>query len=371
MFSEQEKKGSLGPRLLKRPTPIVIAAACGAVALLALSGFGAYSIVHYYSEKKAAEEFRLRFPPKPTLDRDAYDRKLRQLAHVDENAPAAPEGGTEKSRSWPVKAAYPEYGAILPFKRIVSFYGNFLSKGMGVLGEYPEDVVIEKLSKEVAAWGAADPTTPVQPAVNYIAIVAQRGAGADGKYRARMPDTEIDKALAITEKVDGIVFLEVQAGLADLLGEVKSLEPYLAKPQVHLAIDPEFALRRIGAPPGTVVGTVDAAEVNAAAEYLASLAREHGLPPKILIVHRYTRPMVTNSAKITPLPEVQIVMDMDGWGPPEQKYDSYQAYISAEPVQFTGFKLFYKNDVRRPGTVLLTPAEILELMPQPSYIQYQ
>jgi len=94
-------------------------------------------------------------------------------------------------------------------------------------------------------------------------------------------------------------------------------------------------------------------------------------PPKVLIVHRYTRPMVTNADDIAPLPEVQIVMDMDGWGPPSQKYATYNAYIYPEPVQFTGFKLFYRNDVLRPGSWLLTPEEILELTPQPSFIQYQ
>jgi hypothetical protein len=64
-------------------------------------------------------------------------------------------------------------------------------------------------------------------------------------------------------------------------------------------------------------------------------------------------------------------MDMDGWGPPPQKYASYESYIVSEPVQFTGFKLFYKNDVRQPGTRLLTPEEILALKPKPVFIQYQ
>ena len=41
-----------------------------------------------------------------------------------------------------------------------------------------------------------------------------------------------------------------------------------------------------------------------------------------------------------------------------------------EPVQFTGFKLFYKNDTKR-GSRLMTPEEILQLTPKPVYIQYQ
>ena len=48
---------------------------------------------------------------------------------------------------------------------------------------------------------------------------------------------------------------------------------------------------------------------------------------------------------------------------------TYEDYIQDEPVQFTGFKLFYKNDVA--AGHLLTPTEVLKLSPEPSFIQYQ
>lgn len=347
------------------------AIAVSAVLALALVAGCVFSYLRREKPVEAPASGGLTIAPKPTLDKEEYDRRLLQLAHVPPvDATTAPEGGQEKPRRWPVKAAYPEYGAILPFKRIVAYYGNFYSKGMGVLGEYPEEEMLAKLKAEAGAWEAADPTMPVLPAIDFIAVTAQRDAGDDGKYRIRMPDSQIDKALAIAAKVDGIVILEVQAGTADLMTEIRALEPYLGKPQVHLAIDPEFAMKN-GARPGSVVGTVDAADVNVAAAYLAELVRKNGLPPKVLIVHRYTRAMVTHATQIVPLPEVQIVMDMDGWGPPAKKFGTYNAYIEPEPVQFTGFKLFYKNDIKRPGSRLLTPAEVLELAPQPSFIQYQ
>jgi hypothetical protein len=305
-------------------------------------------------------------PPKPKLDTVAYDLKLRQLAHIPESAT------NTDGLLWPATAAYPDaVDPILPFKRIVAYYGNFYAKGMGVLGEYPEEVMLEKFKKEIASWEAADPTTPVLPAIDYIAITAQAGAGEDGMYRARMPHNQIDKALGIAEKVDGIVILEVQAGLANLMSEIKSLEPYLVKPEVHLAIDPEFAMRRRNARPGSVVGTVSAAEVNEAIAYLSELVRANDLPPKVLIVHRYTEPMVTDAEDIEPTPEVQVVMDMDGWGGIGNKISSYEGYIVPHPVQFTGFKLFYKNDVKWEGSRMLTPKEVLDLTPSPSFIQYQ
>jgi hypothetical protein len=65
-----------------------------------------------------------------------------------------------------------------------------------------------------------------------------------------------------------------------------------------------------------------------------------------------------------------VVINMDGWGPPHLKRDSYLAYVHSEPVEFTGFKLFYKNDTKR-GHPLMSPADVLKLSPRPVYIQYQ
>jgi hypothetical protein len=62
---------------------------------------------------------------------------------------------------------------------------------------------------------------------------------------------------------------------------------------------------------------------------------------------------------------------MDGWGGGAKKKNTYQQFVVSEPVQFTGFKLFYKNDILDAGTVLLKPEELLELSPKPIYIQYQ
>ena len=141
-------------------------------------------------------------------------------------------------------------------------------------------------------------------------------------------------------------------------------------PQVHLAIDPEFSIKT-DSRPGKVIGTFDASDINFVSNYLANLVRENNLPPKILVVHRFTEAMVTNYKNIETMPEVQIVMNMDGWGVAAKKIDTYKQFIYAEPVQFTGFKLFYKNDTLTPGSTLMTPAELLKLTPQPIYIQYQ
>lgn len=273
-------------------------------------------------------------PAPVILDITAYNQKLLQLANYPirliststKHMASSTATSTSAHHLWPVKTVYPNVGALLPFNRIVAYYGNFYSKSMGVLGQYPPAEALQKLQDTVAEWQTTDPSTSVIPAIDYIAVTAQGSAGADGKYRARMPASQLDQAVSMAKQVNGIVILDVQVGLSNLQTELPLLEPYLKLPQVHLAIDPEFAMHH-GEKPGTVIGTFDATDVNYAANYLATLVKANNLPPKILVVHRFTEDMVTNYKKITPLPEVQIVMDMDGWGSQARKKNTYAQVI--------------------------------------------
>ena len=369
-----------------------------------LAGIGAILMLHSSHQRLDKSFVHGRGPvahrPLPaTMNRKSYNAKLRALANLPP-LPGCSQAAGASSRSdrrrvyrdvsasgtakidakkavfhpcppqlWPVHAAYPQAGAVLPFKRIVAYYGNFYSTRMGVLGEYSPDKVISMLESTVKEWAAADPTTPVVPAVDYIAVAAQNVPWKDGKYRFRMPSKQIEKAISMGERIHGLVFLDVQPGWSTVQAELPYLAPYLKSPNVELALDPEFALTK-GKRPGAWFGTMNAADINFAARFLAKVVRENHLPPKILVVHRFTERMVTDFHAIKPLPEVQIVMDMDGFGTPALKAFTYKTYIAEQPVQFTGFKLFYKNDVKI-GGALMTPAQVLSLSPQPSFILYQ
>jgi hypothetical protein len=296
-------------------------------------------------------------------------------ATADSTATASTDTVASAASSAPTPAAYtypgpePLPGAILPHKRIVAYYGNLLSKRMGILGELPSDQMLQKLDEEVAKWTEADSLTPVQPALHAIVVTAQGHPGRGDKYRLRMTDKMIEDVLELARQRDAIVFLDVQVGRSTLQEELPRLMPFLQLPNVHLGIDAEFAMKENGVP-GKSIGSFDASDINYATELLASITKEHGLPPKLLIVHRFTQRMITNYQNIALRPEVQIVMHMDGWGPPALKKDTYRRYIQKEPVQFTGFKLFYKNDLRN-NSRLMTPQEIIKLNPSPLYIQYQ
>jgi hypothetical protein len=185
-----------------------------------------------------------------------------------------------------------------------------------------------------------------------------------------MSDEIVNRVYGWARESRALLFIDIQTGHEDIMSILPRFEWILKNPDVHLGIDPEFNLVKSRKVPGTRVGTFDAAEINAVSGYLQGVVKKYGLPPKVLVVHRFTENGVTNARKIALRPEVQLVMNMDGWGAPPLKRHSYKNYVVSEPVQFTGFKLFYHNDTKK-GDPLLTPKEVLMLEPEPLYIQYQ
>lgn len=297
------------------------------------------------------------------------EKKVSIIDTVDYNKRMLALSNNDTTGFWPVKTPYPLPGAVLPYNRIVAFYGNLYSKRMGILGELPKDEMLKKLQNEVAHWQAADTSIKVIPALHYIAITAQTLPGKANLHRMRMPFKQIDTVINWAKSIDALVFLDIQVGHSNVKDEVTSLETYLKLPNVHLGIDPEFSLKN-GHIPGTKIGTFDSDDINDAINILANLVQKNNLPPKVLVVHRFTQGMVTNYKNIKIVPEVQVVMDMDGFGDKILKRSTYLRYIYKEPVQFTGFKLFYKNDNKN-NWEMYTPEELLKFTPKPIYIQYQ
>lgn len=256
-------------------------------------------------------------------------------------------------------------GSVLPGCRIVAFYGNPASNRMGIMGALPPDRMLAKLDSQARTFEAADSATPVIRALELISPVAQGSPGPRNLWRTRMADTLIERVARLAETHGHLFFLDVQVGKSTVQAELEPLVQFLKRPYVHLALDPEFSMKG-PEPPGKKIGTMDATDVNAAIDLLIRLVDEHQLPPKVLVIHRFTQRMLTNHEKIKRDPRVQVVIDMDGFGPPMLKRGSYKAYVHDRPVQYYGIKLFYKND--KP---LFSAGEVLRLHPIPQYIQYQ
>jgi hypothetical protein len=297
------------------------------------------------------------------------------------------------SARWPV-AGLPEPlpGSLLPANRIVAYYGTPRSTRMGVLGRLPPDSMLPRLERTARLWAAADSTRSVMPALHLIATVAQGKPGPGGKYRLRLGTAVIDSVARWVEERGWILILDLQIGHSSVAAELEPLLAYLRRPYVHLALDPEFAMKN-GGVPGQRIGSLDASDVNTAVDLLVKLVDEEKIPPKVLVVHRFTQRMLTNHDRIERDPRVQIVIDMDGFGEYQHKQEAYRRWIVPYPVQYTGFKLFYKNDRKPqyrseadakwtcPDSValavgcgddgLMTPEQVLRLHPRPDYIQYQ
>lgn len=255
--------------------------------------------------------------------------------------------------------------SLLPATRIVTYYGNPLSPLMGVLGQDEPDVMVARLKQQAQAFAAADPSRPVQPALSLITPTAQHSPGNDGLYRLRMTPQLIEEVAGWAERNNLLLFLDVQVGRSTVEAELQPLLPYLKRPYVHLALDPEFAMQPDQVP-GEVIGSLDARDINYASRLLADLVAAERLPPKVLVVHRFLGEMVTNSRDIRLDPRVQVVINMDGFGSKEAKVSKYDWLVGEQQVQYAGLKGFYEHDAP-----LMTVREMLDLTPSPDFIMYQ
>lgn len=258
-----------------------------------------------------------------------------------------------------------EPGSLLPQYRILAYYGHPNSTNMGILGEYSIDDLYQKLSEEKDAYEAADPSRPVKMAFELIASVAQNFPAENDTYLLHTDDATIQEYADFCRDHDMILILDLQLGRSNVHDEIASVSKFLKLPYVHLGLDPEFAVGDDQIP-NEVIGGFDAKDVTEAQNELAAISAENGIPPKLLVVHRFTETMVTNSDQIKPVAGVQLVIDFDGFGSPDSKVGLYQHIISLGGAQFNGIKLFYKQD-----DPLMSPADIVALKPTPDFVVYQ
>ncbi|MGB3307272.1 MAG: hypothetical protein WBA63_13865 [Thermomicrobiales bacterium] len=286
------------------------------------------------------------------------------LAIGDPGDPKGPEKTAPKLNLQAPVQESTENG-LLPKNRILTFYGFPGNTTMGILGEYDMDELLARLKEQAAAYEEADPSRPVLIAFEVIASVAQPDPQTDGSYLLDAPTELLDKYADFAEKNGILLFLDVQIGKRKVADEVKGLQPWLEKPFVHLAIDPEFAVRD-GQIPSVDIGQVDASDITFAQNWLVDLAKTHDLPPKVLIVHQFHEGMIEHKDQLAPVSGVQLVIDADGWGPPDSKKSTYHFVNKLQEIEFNGIKLFYKQD-----DPIMTPEDILKLDPVPDLIIYQ
>lgn len=254
---------------------------------------------------------------------------------------------------------------LLPDHRLLMYYGFPEENRMGILGEFPPEELLPQLLDQMAEYEAVAPDRPWKAGFELIASVAQRDPGVDGMYIADTSGEWLDKYTQFTEQNNMFLLLDVQMGLKSPKEDYSGLERWLRYDHVHLAIDPEFHVQP-GQTPGIDLGSIDASEVTEAQQWLVDIANKYGTSRKMLLIHQFHWYSISNKEQLKPMEGVDLVLNMDGWGPPAMKLDTWSVVIQEQPIEFNGIKLFYRQD-----EPLMTPAEIMALEPTPDVINYQ
>lgn len=249
--------------------------------------------------------------------------------------------------------------------RLVTYYGTPLSGYMGILGELPPEQMMSQLKEQTRAYSEADPERPAVPTIELIASVAQRNPGPDGLYVQQTPVEEIRRYSKLARENDALLLLDVQLGRDDLMNEVKKLEPFLKQEHVHLAIDTEYSVGP-GQVPGIDLGTIAGSDIQRAVRYMDRLVEKENIPDKLVLVHQFATGIVYGKQNIQPTDDVEVALNADGFGGPAAKLSKYDILVSQPPIQYGGFKLFYRQDYP-----LLSPEEVLQLDPAPAVVNYQ
>jgi hypothetical protein len=202
-------------------------------------------------------------------------------------------------------------------------------------------------------------------AYHLVAVVAQCTACPDNTWRRRESGETIGELLSEARANGFKLVLDVQPGRSPVEAELRYLQPFLAEPDVFLALDPEFDMTE-GQVPGREIGHMHASDVNAAILFLERLVHAGDLPPKVLIVHQFTLAMLPDKEKIHPSPVVDLALNMDGFGSQALKRASYRAVMRQHRLDFAGIKLFYLQD-----TNMFRPEQVMELEPSPSVVVFQ
>lgn len=282
---------------------------------------------------------------------------------------AAPSGGDavpEPSTSAPPPMPeLPRGGTtIFPQNIVVMYYGSARTPALGVLGEGTPQKAAVRLEKAAAPWGPAS-GRQVLPAFELITTMAQIDPGKDGDGSEPLTDEEVQAYLDVARKNKMLVVLDFQPGRATFLDQVKMFEKFVVQPDVGIALDPEWKLRKGQRALGQI-GSARAAEINEVSAYVSDLVAKNNLPEKILIVHQFQQFQLKDRDKIIDAPGLATIIHIDGFGSRSAKFQTYGLLSSKTPQFVNGFKLFYDEDVK-----LLTPKRTMAMRPQPELVSYQ
>jgi hypothetical protein len=248
---------------------------------------------------------------------------------------------------------------LLPGHRVVAFYGAAGAPKLGVLGKGSPEQVWPRLARQARAYRGKGPT--VMPAYELITYVATSGGGNAAQ---RVPSSTIKRYAASARRHHALLILDIQPGRGSFLHDAHTLRSWLTRPDVALALDPEWKLHG-NEQPAAQIGHTDAAAINAVSSWLDQLTAKLRLPQKLLLVHQFTADMIRDKHDVAQRPHLATVFNMDGFGSRAGKLSKYR--LLAKDHRFPiGLKLFYTSDVH-----MFSAREAARLHPSPDIVDYE
>lgn len=257
-------------------------------------------------------------------------------------------------------------GDLLAGRMFVALYGSPGIAGLGALGQQDLPAALDRV-QDLADQYRPLTSRSVVPMFEIIATIADVAPGDDGDYSAEIDPAVLEPWIDAATAAGVYVVLDLQPGRSDFLSQARRYETLLRRPDVGLALDPEWRLT-----PNQVhleqIGSVSAAEVNAVGDWLAALTRDAGLPPKLFLLHQFRLSMLRDEAAIVlDRPELATVIQMDGQGSQAAKDETWAAVTAAAPPGTPfGWKNFYRRD-----STLLDPAGTMAKLPTPVLVSYE
>lgn len=263
-------------------------------------------------------------------------------------------------------------------KSWLTYYGRPNVPVMGILGEHDITELTRLLREKAVVYDVANgPDVNVQPAFHLVYGMATRGANRDGSHLVFLDDDVVMSYIESAAREGFAVILDIQIGALTPVDSIQRGLPYLQYPNVHLGIDPEFAMvypnQRY---PGTPIGYITGAQVNEVQAAMVQYMASNGIvEPRILLVHQFTEHMIVNKETISPEYPIALTISVDGWGAPIEKIRRYNAFTSGYAVEFSAFKLFYRWDspvmTERHAIGVESYADVITIDTVPNLIIYQ
>ncbi|VXC49894.1 conserved exported hypothetical protein [Aeromicrobium sp. 9AM] len=255
----------------------------------------------------------------------------------------------------------------LPGKHYTAMYGHPGAPSLGVLGEQGVKASVKRVERLARKYRRVSKAEFV-PTFEIIATVASGSAGKDKNYSQEVSIKTLTPLVNAARKAGVYVILDLQPGRTDFLTQAKRYRSLLERPNVGLALDPEWRLKK-KQKHLRQIGSVKVAEINRVSHWLARLTREKALPQKLFVLHQFSLSMIKHRGRLeTRHPELATVIHVDGSGPQGAKRGTWKALRRNAP---DGVYWGWKNFVDEDPHMLTAEDTWTRVRPHPSLISYQ